>query len=1163
MKAPRTRKASKAPPAALAPVTETAAADAPVERDEATAAARGQRPPPIVGIGASAGGLEAFVQLVGHLTKGNGLAYVLVQHLDPAHESVLPEILARAGSIPVVSATDGVRLEADHAYVIPPNAKMTVTDGHLRVIKAEKRRGVHTVIDEFLLSLAAVHRSDAVGVILSGAGSDGSRGIEAIKEGGGITLAQEPRTAQFPSMPECAIATGSVDFVLSPEQIAEQLGRIGHHLSTQPAVEAITADDVDVEKILVMLRQRTGADFRSYRRATVHRRILRRMLAHRKATHAEYLAHLRSHPEDLDFLNEDLLIGVTRFFRDKETFEALRSSAIPELLKDRQGDTPIRAWVAGCSTGEEAYSIAILLLEYLDGVGSVDTTISVFATDLSDVAIARARSGLYPESIAADVTPERLARFFVKEENGYRVTRRVRDVCVFATQNIVRDPPFSQLDLISCRNVLIYFEPSLQERVIPMFHYALKPNGMLLLGAAESVGSSAEYFAPFDKRHRIFRPRTSARHTTDMEHSVAAYPAPRAALARQRAPERPQPDTIRSDADRAVLAHVGPPGIVINERLEITQFRGDTTGFVQHISGVASLHLFKLVRAELLPRLRAAISTARESQETVREAQIALRDGKTVRHVALEVIPFRSGGTREQFFVVLFDQSQSPVVALAGSPKPAAKAGKNHVAARTEASAYELELSALRAELADAKRFLQDVVEQYEGANEELRAANEEIQSSNEELQSTGEELETTKEEVQSTNEELTTVNDELRHRNRELGAASADLANVFTSTDIPILIVNGKLMVRRFTPVTERVIKVIPTDVGRPLGDLRLRVELPDLEQRVAAVIASLEPAEVEVEDDQGRWWSLTIRPYLTVDRAVDGAVLAFSNIDAVRKRTAQMAETSENLRVLLVDAEAARAEASAANRAKTSFLANMSHDLRTPLNAISGYADILDLLVHGPLTVSQENDVARIKRSARHLLSLINDILNFAKTESGSVDLDLRPVAVSESLATLESMLYPLLTAKGLSYHHTACDALVFADGEKLQQILLNLTTNAIKFTPAGGISVTCSYSDTTVTIAVGDTGVGIPESQLARIFEPFIQVNRSLSNVNHEGVGLGLAISRDLAHAMGGGLTVRSVVGEGSTFELTLPRAMDPVPVSVAMPVSEAMPVPALSS
>lgn len=1092
--------------------------------------------PPVVGIGASSGGLASFIRLLGQLPAESGLAYVLLQHLDPAQESLLPEILTRAGKIPVVAALDGVLVEANHAYVIPPNTSMTVTDGHLRVVKAEKRRGPSTVIDVFFRSLAAVHRNEAVGIILSGAGSDGASGIEAIKEYGGITLAEDPASAQYPGMPDSAIATGCIDFVMSPEEIAEQLKLIGKHLAVRPGAGD---DDSDVHKILAMLRSRTGADFSGYRRATVHRRILRRMLAHRNGSHAEYLTHLRARPEDLDELYEDLLIGVTRFFRDPETFAALSETAFPEMMKDRPADAPIRVWVAGCSTGEEAYSLAIVLLEFLEAYGASETRIELFATDLNENAIVRARAGFYSPAIEASVSAERLSRYFVKEAGGYRVTRRLRDLCVFAMQNIVRDPPFSQLDLISCRNVLIYFEQELQERVMPMFNYALKPHGLLVLGNAESVGNSTDYFTPLDRRHKIYRSQASPRRVADLDRIAGLLPTPRAQLVKRGKSILSRADSVREDADRAVMTRFAPPGVVINERLEITQFRGDTTGFVQPTSGVASLHLFKFVRAELVTPLRTAIDAARSSQAPVRNEGVRLRDGAVTRRIAIEVIPFPSRAAREPFFLILFDRMTPPATA-ARTSKAAARKGKK-TANRIEADTLEHgELRALRDELAEAQRYLQDVVEQYEGANEELRAANEEIQSGNEELQSTNEELETTKEEVQSTNQELTTVNEELRHRNRELAATSADLSNFFASTRIPIVIVDGKLILRRFTPVSDQVITIKAADVGRPLSDLRLRVALPDLEVRVASVIGTQEPSEVDVVDDQGRWWALTIRPCVTVDGQNDGAVLAFTDIDASKKFGKQAEEGSENRRLLLLEADGARAEATAANRAKSSFLANISHDLRTPLNAIAGYSDLLQLLVHGPLTPDQESDVARIKRSARYLLSLINDLLNFSKVDGGSLDLRIEDVAVDGAVEAIEEMLHPLLDEKGLTFEPCHTGAVVRADPDKVQQVLLNLASNAIKFTPFGGISVTCSTTQSLVTISVADTGVGIAEAQLQRIFEPFIQVNRSLTNVNHEGVGLGLSISRELARAMGGDITVASVLGEGSTFSLALPRA-----------------------
>ena len=1103
---------------------------------------RGTRPsPPIVGIGASAGGLEAFTRLVSNLRDDTGLAYVLVQHLDPDHKSLLPEILDRAAPVPVVAAADGMAIEANHVYVIPPGAAMTVTDGHLHVVKRERARGVHTVIDAFLGSLADVHGSDAVGVILSGAGSDGAHGIEAIKERGGITIAQEPRSAQFSSMPDSAVATGFVDLVLPPEEIAEQLVQIGR-LSTArlPGGERPEEVDADVQKILTLVRNRTGVDFRLYRSGTIRRRIVRRMLAHRSERHGEYLDLVRSEPAELDALCEDILIGVTRFFRDPEAFEALQKVAFPEIANGRARGTPIRIWVAGCSGGEEAYSVAILALEHLTAAG-LDTSLQVFATDLNDAAITRARTGFYPHSIESDVSPERLNRFFVREERGYRITRKVRDMCVFARHNLVHDPPFSQIDIITCRNVLIYFDSALQDRAMDVFHYALNASGVLMLGGAESAGQ--EHFVPLDRQHKLYRPQPRSRRSLDLTVGAPIPPAPSAAPFRKaNRGDRLSPQEIQLDADRAVLARFAPPGVVINASLEIVQFRGDTSGFLQHAPGAASLHLLKLVRPEFLPLLRPAVEQASVDGRAVRHEGIALRDGDAVRRVAAEVVPFRSGPAGERFFAILFEADSDAPVTLASEngdrgdttfasfPLPSADADSAQQIAR------------LVEELTEAKRYLQDLVEQYEAANEELRAASEEVQSTNEELQSTNEELETTKEEVQSTNEELTTVNEELRHRNRELAAISGDLANVFTSTQIPIVIVDSRLSIRRFTPIADRVMKIITTDVGRPLGDVRLRFELDDLEAQVDRVISTLELSQRDVQDDQGRWWTLTIRPYLTVDRKIDGAVLVFTDVDAAKKFGEQAAETAENRRRLLIEAEEARAEAFSANMAKMNFLANMSHDLRTPLNAITGYADLMELRIHGPLTPEQEADLARVKRSARHLLSLINDILNYAKIESGKLDLQIAPLKVEETVTALEEIVFPQVRAKGLGFDLVPCEGSILADREKLQQVLLNLVTNAIKFTMKGGIGIRCITADFTVSIAVSDTGIGIPADHIDRIFDPFIQISRSLTNVKHEGVGLGLSISRDLARAMGGDITVHSEVGQGSVFTVTLPRYLE---------------------
>ncbi|HUQ21075.1 MAG TPA: chemotaxis protein CheB, partial [Gemmatimonadaceae bacterium] len=476
--------------------------------------------PGVVGIGASAGGLDAFSRLLHNLERDTGLAYVLVQHLSPEHESSLPELLGRAATIPVTQAQDGMVMEADHVYVIPPAKTMTVTDGHIRLVRRPKGRGLHLPIDTFLQSLAEVHGAGAIGVILSGAGSDGSRGVVAIKQAGGITFAQDSASAKHPNMPEAAVDTDSVDFVLTPEEIAVQLGKIGKYFAQtgeHPALpDETTADDKEIGAILKLLLRRTGVDFSQYRRGTVRRRILRRMLVNRLEKRSDYLASLTSNSGELELLYNDLLIGVTSFFRDPQVFDELRALVFPSIVESRTNGDPLRIWVAGCSGGEESYSIAIALFEFLEENG-LEMPVQMFGTDLSDVAIARARAGLYPESIAEQVSPERLRRFFIPDRGGYRIAKFVRDVCIFSRQNIARDPPFSRLDLVSCRNVLIYFEQGLQRKIFPTFHYALKPHGMLLLGTAESPGAASDLFEPISKRHKIYRRRERSHDFRDLD----------------------------------------------------------------------------------------------------------------------------------------------------------------------------------------------------------------------------------------------------------------------------------------------------------------------------------------------------------------------------------------------------------------------------------------------------------------------------------------------------------------------------------------------------------------------------------------------------------------------------------------------------------------------
>ncbi len=840
----------------------------------------------IVGIGASAGGLEAVTQLLKPLPADTGLALVLVQHLDPTHESALTAILARATAMPVAEARHNMSLVPNRVYVIPPNKLMGISGGRL---KLSPRGDTDTLlaIDHFFRTLAEEEGNRAIGVILSGNGSDGTQGLLAIKAAGGITFAQEERTAKYPGMPASAITAGCVDFVLSPDRIARELARLAGHPYIAPLGEPEEperpAEEKAVEEVLMLLRQRMGVDFTHYKHATLRRRIQRRMVLHKLDTLKEYTAYLRSHTAEAKELYTDILIHVTGFFRDASVFQVLKRKVFPRLVRHKEPEDPVRVWVPGCSTGEEVYSLAIALIEYL-AERKLNHPLQIFGTDINDPALEKARAGVYPENIKTDVSADRLRRFFVKAERGYRINKSVREACIFARQNVVVDPPFSNIDLISCRNVLIYLGPALQRKVLPLFHYALRPDTFLLLGASETVGSFCDLFTLMDKKAKIYVKRgTRTRPLVafgpglpEAQVEPGPAPAPAAALV-------PSLADVQRQADRLLLTNFSPPGVIINRHMEVVQFRGHTGPFLEHPHGEASLHLLKMAREGLALDLRTAVSKAMKQNIRVRQEFAHVRQNGETLHVTIEVIPFNSPPAAEKFYLVLFETAGEAAKAAPARKRALAKPG-------APAGAEPAELGRLREELAATRESLQAIIEEQEATNEELRSANEEIMSSNEELQSTNEELETAKEELQSTNEELTTLNDELESRNSELETVNNDLHNLLASVNIPILILGHDLRIRRCTGMAERAFNLIPSDIGRPITDINLPLNVPDLKKLVLEVIDNLATKELEVKCKENRWWSVRIRPYRTTDNKIDGAVLAMLDIDAL-KHTVQLA--------------------------------------------------------------------------------------------------------------------------------------------------------------------------------------------------------------------------------------------------------------------------------
>jgi two-component system CheB/CheR fusion protein len=810
------------------------------------------------------------MDLLRNVPADSGLAIIYLQHSDVSHISELPQILGRVTKMSVQLAADTTRIERNVVYVAPPDGAVTCAEGVIRVEPRADRAILP--IDALLRSLASDAGSRAISVILSGTASDGALGSKAIKNEGGITFAQD-ETARFDGMPRSAIAAGAIDFVLPPAEIAAEIVRIANHPYVARDGDAVNRfNEQDLGKIFTLLRSSHDVDFTHYKPATIERRIRRRMALHKVETLGDYIAILRDKHEEIENLYNDILIRVTSFFRDPEVFTALQNEILPALMRKR-GDKPLRVWVPGCATGEEVYSLAIVFHEALAAL-DIECPVQVFGTDVSDASIDRARSGMYTESISAEVSPERLRRFFTRVDGGYRVAKSIRDCCIFARQNLTKDPPFSKLDLISCRNVLIYLGAVLQRRVMSIFHYSLQAEGYLLLGNSETIGNYADLFTIVDRRNKIYRRKGAlGRLPIDLTRTTLPPRSPHMERIRLLDDEAIAPPNLFREADRVLLSRFTPAGVVVDEEMEILQFRGRTSAYLEPAPGAASFNLLKMAREGLLAELRTAIHAARKKDTTVRREGITLTTDDQTQIISLDVIPFvgPSGG---RYFIVLFE------------PAPAEPASKSRKKKSAVPAVESKQTARLKRELEATRDYLQSIIEEQEAMNEELRSANEEIQSSNEELQSTNEELETAKEELQSSNEELLTLNEELEHRNDELAHVNNDLLNLLAAVDLPIVMLDSALCIRRFNPSAQRTLNLIPSDTGRSIRDLSLTLDIRDIDAMIGEVIDTLEVRELRVQDRDGHSYLLRIRPYKTSDNKIDGAVLVMIDIDQLKKK-------------------------------------------------------------------------------------------------------------------------------------------------------------------------------------------------------------------------------------------------------------------------------------
>jgi len=840
---------------------------------------------PIVGIGASAGGLAAFEAFFSGMPahSDSGMAFVLVQHLAPDHKSILVELVKRYTRMQVFEVEDGMRVMPNCAYIIPPNRDMALLDGTLHLLEAVAQRGQRLSIDFFFRSLAHDQRERAMCVVLSGSGSDGTQGVRAIKAEGGMAMAQNPDSTEYDGMPRSAIGTGLIDYTLPPAEMPAQLMAYAAHAlgkATARDPEPVAKTEDVLKKIFVLLRSHTGHDFSQYKQNTVGRRVERRMAVHQIEQTDQYLRYLQETPTEIEALFRDLLIGVTSFFRDKEVFEALQLQ-LSLVLAAKAADSPLRVWTTGCSTGEEAYSLAILLREQMDALKKT-FKVQVFATDIDARAIDTARAGVYPASIATDVSPERLARFFSAEDGGYRIHKNIRDLLVFSEHDVIKDPPFSKLDLVSCRNLLIYMGPELQRKLIPLFHYALNPRGLLLLGSSETVGDFAELFVPIERKAKLYQTQGDAR--ASKQGSFGGF-LPRAseasaASSHARQSARASGHTLRELTERALLA-LAPVGALVNEQGDLLYLHGQTGKFLEPPPGEAVLSILKMARQGLRQDLASALRKAAAQNERVTCENVRVKtngDFTTINLKVEPVLPDKPNGDEPRLFLVSFDELSAREQALAPHKDEGGGTDPN--------SDAERQITRLTQELRAKDEHLLSTHEQMQTSNEELRSSNEELQSTNEELQSTNEELETSKEELQSVNEELATVNSELQAKVTDLSRANNDMNNLLAGTGVGTVFVDHQLCIQRFTPAVTQLINLIRSDIGRPLAHIVNNLQGYDrLVLDVQDVLDTLTPKEVEVQTHAGAWHLLRIRPYRTLENVIEGAVITFMEVSEQKR--------------------------------------------------------------------------------------------------------------------------------------------------------------------------------------------------------------------------------------------------------------------------------------